>query len=143
MEHCVELKAMPSLFSLYRKIFFGRKPGWDQQALPSIDVTVPNVRLSALKVEQYAKVCGFEFDGRVLPPTYLYIMAFRLHAVIFTHGAITFPLLGMIHLKNSITQYRTTAVDEAFDIECALTSSTMTDSGLEFELASKVFVDGE
>lgn len=90
---------MPSLFSLYRKIFFGRKPGWDQQPLPYIKVSAPNVQVSEAKVSQYAQVCGFNFDGKILPPTYLYVMAFRLHAVIFTHDGITFPLLGMIHLK--------------------------------------------
>ena len=134
---------MPSLFSLYRKIFFGRKPGWDEQPLPMIKVSSPNVALAADKVGQYAKVCGFEFDGQTLPPTYLYVMAFRLHAMIFTHEAITFPLLGMIHLKNSITLHRATSVTENYDIECSLTTSQMTDSGLEFELVSKAFVAGE
>lgn len=134
---------MPSLFSLYRKIFFGRKPGWDEQPLPMIKVSSLNVGLSLDKVEQYAKVCGFDFDGQTLPPTYLYVMAFRLHAVIFTHDAITFPLLGMLHLKNSITLHRPTTITENYDIECALTTSQMTDSGLEFELVSKAFVDGE
>ena len=142
-EYSIDLKALPSLFTLYRKIFFGRKPGWDEQPLPMIKITSPNVTLTADKVTQYAKVCGFEFDGKTLPPTYLYVMAFRLHAVIFTHEAITFPLLGMIHLKNSITMYRSCQVDEKFDIQCALTTSRMTDSGLEFELVSKAYVEGE
>lgn len=142
-EICVELKAMPSLLSLYRKIFFGRKPGWDQQPLPHIRVTCPEVNIAAEKVHQYAKVCGFEFDGKALPMTYLYVMAFRLHAAIFTHQAITFPLLGMIHLKNSISQYRQVGLNESFKIECELTSSQMTDSGLEFELVSKAFVCDE
>lgn len=142
-EICVDLKAMPSLLSLYRKIFFGRKPGWDQQPLPHIHVSCPNVTLSEDKVRQYAKVCDFDFDGQMLPITYLYVMAFRLHACIFTHNAITFPLLGMIHLKNSISQYRQVRISEQFNIECALTSSQETDSGLEFELVSKVFVGDE
>jgi hypothetical protein len=143
MKHSVELKAMPSLFSLYRKIFFGRKPGWDQQALPQIQVNASGVTLDAAKVAQYAEVCGFDFDGKTLPPTYLYVMAFRLHAVIFTHEAITFPLLGMLHLKNSISQHRPVTVDERIELECTLIGSTMTDSGLEFELVSKAFVGEE
>ena len=142
-EICVELKAMPSLLSLYRKIFFGRKPGWDEQPLPHVKVTCPQVTVRSDKVAQYAKVCGFEFDGQQLPLTYLYVMVFRLHASIFTLDAITFPLLGMIHLKNSITRYRTTGIDERYDLECELTSSQMTDSGLEFELVSRAFVGGE
>ncbi|GIU02507.1 MaoC/PaaZ C-terminal domain-containing protein [Shewanella morhuae] len=134
---------MPSLFSLYRKIFFGRKPGWDQQPLPYIKVTTPRVILSEAKVSQYAQVCGFQFDGKVLPPTYLYVMAFRLHAVIFTHDGITFPLLGMIHLKNRIQVYRPVTINETFSFECALATSRETDSGLEFEFVSKVFVGDE
>lgn len=134
---------MPSLLSLYRKIFFGRKPGWDQQPLPHIKVTAPDVTVSEAKVSQYAQVCGFQFDGNLLPPTYLYVMAFRLHAVIFTHDGITFPLLGMIHLKNRIQIYRPTTVNEKFSFECALTTSREMDSGLEFEFVSKVFVGEE
>ena len=141
--YCGELNAMPSLFSLYRKIFFGRKPGWDQQPLPQIKVTAPHVTVSEAKVSQYAQVCGFQFVGKVLPPTYLYVMAFRLHAVIFTHDGITFPLLGMIHLKNRIQVYRPVTVDETFSLECALTTSRETDSGLEFEFVSKAFVGEE
>ncbi|WP_350583470.1 MaoC family dehydratase N-terminal domain-containing protein, partial [Pseudomonas sp. HY2-MNA-CIBAN-0224] len=71
-----------------------------------------NVVLSQDKTRQYAAVCGFEYDGVLLPPTYLYVWAFRLHAMIFTHKAVTFPLLGMIHLKNSIRILRPVRVDE-------------------------------
>lgn len=141
--YCVELNAMPSLFSLYRKIFFSHKPGWDQQPLPHIKVTASHVTVSETKVAQYAQVCGFQFDGTILPPTYLYVMAFRLHAVIFTHDGITFPLLGMIHLKNRIQVYRPAKVDETFSLECGLTTSRETDSGLEFEFVSKAFVGEE
>jgi len=143
MESCLELRAMPSLFSLYRKIFFGRKPGWDQQPLPHLQVSARQVPLSAVKVAEYADVCGFAFDGRVLPPTYLYVAAFRLHATIFTHEAITFPLLGLIHLRNQIRCYRSVAVDELLDIDCAVGESRETDSGLEFELLSKVYSGDE
>lgn len=134
---------MPSLLSLYRKIFFERKPGWDGQALPPIQVSTNNVGLSTKNVTDYASVCGFDFDGKTLPLTYLYVMAFRLHAVIFTHKAITFPLLGMIHLKNSITQHRQLNVDEKFDLECALIGSQLTNAGLEFELVSRASVNGD
>ncbi|MBB1268242.1 MaoC/PaaZ C-terminal domain-containing protein [Shewanella sp. SR44-3] len=134
---------MPSLLSLYRKIFFGRKPGWDEKPLPLIQVRVANADLSAAQLTQYAKVCGFNFDGDTLPPTYLYVLAFRLHAVIFTHNSMTFPLLGMIHLKNSIQSFRTVKAHEKVSLECALTSSELKDAGLEFELVSKVYVGTE
>ncbi len=142
-DYAIELKAMPSLLSLYRKILFGRKPGWDHQPLPNIYVQAPNVILSQDKIRQYAEVCGFEYDGVVLPPTYLYVWAFRLHAMIFIHKAVTFPLLGMIHLKNSISVFRPVRADETLTVQCELAASRTTDAGLEFELVSKVFVGEE
>ncbi|WP_299491932.1 MaoC/PaaZ C-terminal domain-containing protein [uncultured Shewanella sp.] len=142
-EYRVDLKGIPSLLSLYRKIFFVRKPGWDEQPLPYISVATEQVKLARNKVARYAKVCGFEFDGKTIPLTYLYVVSFRLHASIFTHEGITFPLLGIIHLKNSITQYRALGIDERYDIECAVVTSKMTDAGLEFDFLSKAKVDGE
>lgn len=134
---------MPSLFSLYRKIFFSRKPGWDQQPLPTIAISADKVSMQRDKVALYADVCGFDFQGDIIPPTYLYVYAFRLHAVIFTHKAITFPLLGMIHLKNTINAYRPVKTDEVINVQCSLTQSRNVDAGLEFDLLSKVYVGEE
>ncbi|MCL2914572.1 dehydratase [Shewanella corallii] len=134
---------MPSLFSLYRKIFFGRKPGWDGQPLPGIQVSCDKVAISAASVSQYANVCGYSFDGEQLPMTYMHVLVFRLQALIFTHPAITFPLLGMIHLRNRITSYRQLKIDETFRIECALAGSEETETGLTFDLFSKVWVGEE
>lgn len=143
MQYCVELNSMPSLFSLYRKIFFGRKPGWNKQPLPHIWVGCANVSFSRENIAQYAKVCNFNFDGKHLPITYLHVLAFRLQAEIFTHSGITFPLLGMIHLRNSITCYRQVFVTEVGDFSCELTGSRESDAGLEFDLISKVHVAEE
>ena len=142
-DYSLSLTSLPSLFSLYRKILFCRKPGWDQQPLPTIFVKTQGIGLAQDKVRQYADVCEFTFDGKHLPPTYLYVLAFRLHAMIFTHDGITFPLLGMIHLKNSISVYRSVTVDEVVSVQCELTSSQTTEVGLEFEINSKVFVADE
>jgi acyl dehydratase len=142
-DYAIELKAMPSLLSLYRKILFGRKPGWNQQPLPNIYVQASNVVLSQDKISQYAAVCSFEYDGMTLPPTYLYVWAFRLHAMIFTHKAVTFPLLGMLHLKNSISVLRPVRADETLIVQCELATSRTTDAGLEFDLVSKVSVGEE
>lgn len=142
-DYAIELKAMPSLLSLYRKILFIRKPGWDQQPLANIYVQTSNVVLSQDKIAQYATVCGFEYDGVTLPPTYLYVLAFRLHAMVFTHKALTFPLLGMIHLKNSISVFRPVKASEVLSVQCELSTSRTTEAGLEFELVSKVYVGDE
>lgn len=139
----MELRAMPSLFSLYRKIFFGRKPGWDQQPLPQLKVSTAEVPLHSANVADYAEVCGFSFDGNVLPPTYLHVLVFRLHATLFTHEAVTFPLLGLIHLNNRIECLRPVTIDEKVRLECALSDSRDNDAGLEFDVFAEVFVGDE
>nr|WP_239480387.1 MaoC/PaaZ C-terminal domain-containing protein [Parashewanella hymeniacidonis] len=141
--HRVELHRLPSLFNLYRKIFFGRKPGWDQQSLPQIQVSLPNVSIDEKQVSKYAQICGFNYDGVTLPATYLHVIMFRLHAEIFTQDMVTFPLLGMIHLKNTIKQYRKLQTSDIFDCDCQLVESEVTDSGLEFLLRSQALVNGE
>lgn len=143
MPYCVELNTMPSLFSLYRKIFFGRKPGWDKKLLPNISVSCNNVSLSSEKVAQYAKVCRYQFDGKHLPVTYLHVLAFRLQAEIFTHQQVTFPLLGMIHLRNQITCHHELSVHDIYDFKCQLSSSRISEVGLEFDLVSQVFIQNE
>ncbi|MBV7316191.1 MaoC/PaaZ C-terminal domain-containing protein [Shewanella sp. NIFS-20-20] len=133
---------MPSLFSLYRKIMFGRKPGWNKEPLESIQVNCAQVAIKADAVERYASVCGFQFDGVSLPATYLHVLVFRLQAELFTHKSITFPLLGMIHLKNRIRQYRGLTINERVDMSCEMRESRISDAGLEFDLYAVAEVDG-
>ena len=141
--HKLELDRLPSLINIYRKIFFGRKPGWDNQAFPDIQVSLPKVSLNVKQVEKYAQVCGLNFDGTYLPATYLYVVMFRLHAEIFTQDQVTFPLLGMIHLRNTIKHYRQVKVTEHIDCHCTIVGSDITDSGLEFTLCSRAKVNDE
>ncbi len=143
LQHKVELERLPSLINLYRKIFFGRKPGWDNQAFPDIQVSLPKVSLNSRQVDKYARVCGLNFDGTQLPATYLYVVMFRLHAEIFTQDIVTFPLLGMIHLRNTIKHYRRVKVSELIDCDCRIADSDITESGLEFTLRSQAKINGE
>ncbi|GLP97288.1 MaoC family dehydratase [Paraferrimonas sedimenticola] len=143
MSQQIQLTKLPSLFSVYRRILFARKPGWDGKPLPEIQVNLSHWQADQAKVNQYCHVCGFEANRDILPPTYLYTQVFRLHAIIFTDAAITFPLWGMIHLKNTIQQFRDVATNENLRLSCSLSGSSESDAGLEFELVSKAFAGDE
>ncbi|WP_163932056.1 MaoC/PaaZ C-terminal domain-containing protein [Paraferrimonas sp. SM1919] len=142
MSAIIELAAMPSLLSLYRKVFFHKKPGWDGQLLPETCVHLPNHKLNLKTVAAYNKACGFENQTN-LAVSYLYTQVFRLHVLLFTHESVTFPALGLIHLKNSISQYKSIPMNSSFDLRCQFANSNETDKGLEFDLESKAYVDGE
>ncbi|MBA1205075.1 acyl dehydratase [Pseudomonas capeferrum] len=53
----------------------------------------------------YRKLCHFTDDGR-LPATYPHIMAFNLQLQLLTAPEFPFPLLGLVHLHNSIQVLR-------------------------------------
>ena len=41
-----------------------------------------------------------------LPATYPHILAFPLHLALMTDGSFPFPAIGLVHIKNKITQHR-------------------------------------
>ena len=57
------------------------------------------------RLEAYRKLCHFSDDGR-LPPTFPHVMAFALQMQLLTDKAFPFPLLGLVHLHNSIRVLR-------------------------------------
>lgn len=56
-------------------------------------------------LDAYRKLCRFSDDGH-LPPTYPHVMAFALQLQLLTDKAFPFPLLGLVHLHNSIRVLR-------------------------------------
>lgn len=63
------------------------------------------LRVDPNHLATYRRLCHFPDDGR-LPGTYPHIMAFTLQLQLLTANAFPFPLLGMVHLHNSIEVLR-------------------------------------
>jgi hypothetical protein len=57
----------------------------------------------------------------------------------------SFPVtpMGMVHIRNSITQHRAIRVDEKMDIRCFFADSERTSKGLEFDIKTEVRIAGE
>ncbi len=63
----------------------------------------------------YNEVCGFP-RGDTLPATYPHMSAFALHMNLMTDTAFPFAPMGLVHLRNTITQHRPIGVDETYDV---------------------------
>jgi acyl dehydratase len=63
----------------------------------------------------YNEVCEFG-RGDTLPATYPHMAAFALHMTLMTDTSFPFAPVGLVHLRNRITQHRPIGVDETFDI---------------------------
>jgi len=63
------------------------------------------LRVNPANLAAYRRLCHFADDGR-LPGTYPHVMAFALQLQLLTARAFPFPLLGLVHLHNSIEVLR-------------------------------------
>lgn len=66
-------------------------------------------------LDAYNEICGFP-RGDVLPPTYPHLAAFGLHMTLMTDTSFPFAPMGLVHLRNTITQHRPIGLDERLDV---------------------------
>lgn len=138
----IELERAPSKMSLYYRAVTSKKPGKLQgDTLPAINANLKQVKADLGKLKQYRKVCGFPVSGS-MPATFPHIMAFPLHLEIMVNPLFPFPLLGLVHVRNQITQYRAIGNQEILDIECEVVGPETVAKGLQFDFVTKVSVAG-
>lgn len=143
MAATIELDQAPSTLNLYMRAATAKKSGKLQgEQLPPLTVCLKNVKANPKKLAEYRKVCGFPLSGS-MPVTYPHILAFPLHMEMLVNPQFPFPLLGLVHVRNSITQYRAIGNQDTLDIECSLKGPQQAAKGLEFDIVTKVIVDGK
>ena len=143
MSATIELEQAPSTLNLYVRAATAKKAGKLQgESLPKVKVCLKNVKADPKKLAEYRKVCGFPVCGS-MPVTYPHILAFPLHMEILVNPLFPFPLLGLVHVRNEITQYRAVGNQDVLDIECELQGPHQAAKGLEFDIVTKVTVDGK
>lgn len=113
------LPAPPSLGPLFAKAAL-TGPLHRGKSLPDTVVELPERSIDAAQLAAYDKVCRFRYSD-TLPPTYLHILAFPLSVQLMTERSFPFPLVGLVHVANSITVNRPVSVAEkvAFAVEAA------------------------
>lgn len=117
------------------------KPG-DSPQLPAIGLRLKDVMADSKHLANYRKVCGFD-TSPYMPITYPHMHAFALHMALMLDNRFPFPAMGLVHVRNSITQYRTIGVREQLDIEASLANLTKVDKGYEFSILTQVSTAGE
>ena len=100
----------PSLAPLYAQAAL-TGPLHRGDSLPESVYTLRDQTIDRAHLTEYEKVCRFAVSD-VLPPTYLHILAFPLSVALMTERAFPFPLVGMVHLGNTITIARPVTADE-------------------------------
>ncbi|GLQ31939.1 dehydratase [Litoribrevibacter albus] len=113
------------------------------EEIPHMAVEINSISFNAKKVADYAELCGFQFNGKTVPITYPHILAFNLHMELMVNPSFPVPLLGLVHVRNSIRSYRSIGLNESIDIHVSLSEARDTDKGIEFDLTTQVYSQGE
>jgi hypothetical protein len=143
-----ELSSPPSLSALYPRAvvmpLWRKLPvvGGGSRELPDSELVVRDTPVSLDHLSDYTDVCGFERMDR-LPATYPHMLAFPLQMRIMTERAFPFPVLGLVHIENTITQHRAIAPDERLTVSVHAEDLRDHDRGKQFTLAATVHVGEE
>ncbi len=118
-----KLDGPPATPLLYGRAALGAVPGASLlpfvggrgSELPDLRVELDDVAIDRARLADYCEVCGFTLRDE-LPATYPHVLAFPLQMRLMADGGFPFPLLGLVHLDNTITQHRPIAAAEQLDL---------------------------
>ncbi|OZB20646.1 MAG: hypothetical protein B7X58_00510 [Marinobacter sp. 34-60-7] len=133
----------PALLPLYGLVLTARRARPDRNTvLPDLQAELRGVSTGGEMLTAYRDLCDFD-HGSHLPVTWPHVLAFPLHLRLLTEPAFPLPLLGLVHLRNSITQHRPLAVGENLDLRVRLGQREITKRGLEFDLITEAVSAGQ
>ncbi|GAB2480804.1 MaoC family dehydratase [Jatrophihabitans fulvus] len=135
------LTSSPSLLPLYARAAV-TGPLHRGSSLPDSEYTLADQQVDPAELAAYQRVCGFAV-GDVMPSTYLHVLAFPLSVKLMTEGSFPFPLVGLVHVANSITQHRPVRADETVSFRVRAADLRDHPSGRQFDLVASATVGDE
>lgn len=132
-----ELAASPNLATLYPKAALGGIAHSGGKTLPDTELVLPGATVDGAELAAYNDVCGFPLTDE-LPATYPHVLAFPLQMLAMTEPGFPFPLLGMVHVANRITQHRPVRIDEEFTLKVRTQNLRDHAKGKQFDVISEL-----
>lgn len=139
----VKINTPPSTLSLYRRALFAKGLKGSTPKLPTTKITLADVKADSEKVATYSEVCGFKQKDNTLPMTFPHMLAFPLHLELMLLKKFPFPVMGMVHVRNEITQYRAIKSFETMDVSCHFSDIRKTDKGFDVDIKTEIHITGE
>lgn len=145
-----KLDGSPGTPLLYGRAALGAVPGASLlpfvggrgSTLPDLELGLDAVSVDRDRLAEYCRVCGFTLR-ETLPATYPHVLAFPLQMRLMADGGFPFPLLGLVHLDNSITQHRPISTGEVLDLTVRAEDLRAHPKGRAFSLIAEARSAGE
>ena len=143
----VVLGEMPSLSKLYvnaaataaRRRVLGTHAG---PGLPECSHEVRGVKADVTNLTAYQHLIG-ETASDVLPAGFIHALSFPLAMSVMNRDDFPLPLLGMIHLRNSVLQYAPLRFTDALDIRARVEKLRGHRAGTALDVVAEVRAAGE
>ncbi|GAB2979118.1 hypothetical protein LWP59_39805 [Amycolatopsis acidiphila] len=129
-----ELHGAPRLAPLYAKALL---PSHGGEALPDTEYVRSGIEFDPAHLAAYNQVCGFRLSDE-LPATYPHMLAFPLQMALMTQQDFPFPLLGMVHVANRITQLRPVRLGERATVRVRAENLRPHEKGRQFDVLSEL-----
>jgi acyl dehydratase len=110
--------------------------------LPDVALRLEDVVPDAGHLAAYRRVCGFA-DGGPVPATYSHVLSFPLSLELMTDRSFPLPLSGLVHVRNTLTQYREVDPGERLTVLVHAEDLRPHDKGVQFDMVSEVRVSDE
>lgn len=139
-----EFKTLPEAKQTYTKIikslipFLGNHKQVKKNTLPEATYSVNELQLNQKNLQDYRRICGFADNGQV-PSTYFSVLSQSLQMNMMVDEAFPFAMLGMVHINNSVTQYRRIEDSEVFSIKVSFANLRDHDKGKQFDFVTEVY----
>jgi len=106
----------PSPGALAWRALLSQRKGRRGGPLPRHTLVRQEVPLEAEHIAQYATVCGFS-PAHGVPMTYPHLLGFPLQLMLMTESAFPYPVIGLVHLCNTIRQHQRLQAGERVRVE--------------------------
>jgi acyl dehydratase len=139
----VRINESPGTLNQYRRALFSKDIKTKIPKLPTTRITLSNMTADPKKVEKYSEICGFEQGKKKLPITFPHLLAFPLHLELMLLRDFPFAVMGMVHVRNEISQHRAIKIFETMDVTCYFSDIRTTEKGYDIDIKTDIHIAGE
>jgi hypothetical protein len=139
-----EVDAHESVRGAYRRALLGslrRRSDPDGVELPAGRLVLRGAEIAVDRLAAYDRVCGFRLSDAI-PVTYPQVLAFPLAMRLMLAADFPFPVIGLVHVANRITQARPIHVSERLDFTVGADALRPHARGRQFDVVATATVDG-
>lgn len=111
--------------------------------LPQVEYVVDFLQIDQAHLKKYKEICYWNGDDYIVPAMYLAVLAQSLQMHMMTNEPFPFALLGLVHIRNQIKQYRVIYATEVLELSCRFGELSEHEKGVQFDFLITAKVAGE